>query len=94
MILLDRGHNNLLWRPDETDPVMHEYLVESGFQVQFNDGAYTRKMLDGVHVVLTGNAFPPGNNEDWSQSAFSAFSNGEIKLVQEWVSGGLTIGGC
>ncbi len=88
LILIDRGHNNWFWRPDETDPVMHEYLIESGFQVQSNDGAYTRKMLGGVQIVQTGNAFPPGDNEDWSQPAFSAFSKGEIKLLQEWVKEG------
>lgn len=88
LILVDRGHNNWFWRPDETDPVMHEYLIESGFQVQSNEGAFTRKMLGGVQIVQTGNAFPPGDNEDWSQPVSSAFSKGEIKLLQEWVREG------
>lgn len=88
LMLVDRGHNNWYWKPDETDPVMHEFLVESGFQVRSNKGAYTKKVLGGVKIVQTGNAFPPGDNEDWSQPASSAFSTGEINLLQEWVKEG------
>jgi len=87
-MLVDRGHNNLLWKADETDPVMHGFLVESGFQLRFNEGAYTRASLHGIQVVQTSNAFPLGDNEDWTQPATSAFSKDEIELLQEWVKTG------
>ncbi|MCH7807454.1 MAG: hypothetical protein IH995_10020 [Proteobacteria bacterium] len=88
VILLDQGHNNWGWDREKYDPVMVRFLTENGFQVRVNRGAFTMETLHGAQIVKIDNAFPPGDNENWSLPTPSAFTKGEIDILKEWVEGG------
>lgn len=88
VVLLDQGHNNWGWDKEKYNPEMVRFLTENGFQVRVNTGAFTLETIQGAQIVKIDNAFPPGDNENWSLPTPSAFTKGEIDILKEWVEGG------
>jgi hypothetical protein len=49
---------------------------------------FSRDTLKGLHILVIANALAERNVQDWSLPTPSAFSDEEVKAVQEWVKGG------
>jgi len=88
VILLDQGHNNWAWKPEIYAPVMEKFLRESGYDIRFNTGAFTKESLIGVDILEIDNVFPPGDNNNWSKVRKSAFTEDEISILYNWVNEG------
>lgn len=102
LVLLDVAHHNV-FAPEAGSPFFR-FLERSGYRTTELREPFTRDVLAGVDIVIIGgalsgrNALPrPFTQEQfdsaWSRPVPSAFTDGEIEVLHDWVSegGGLVL---
>ena len=87
MVLVDEGHTNFHTTDGRYYPFAR-LLRRDGYVVRCHGGPFTREALAGVRVLVIANALHPQNATSWQLPTPSAFTPGEIALVEAWVRGG------
>ena len=99
VVVLDVGHNNFDDR--RFPPILAETLVQDGYVVRQLSTRFNDASLAGVDIVISKNplpvrdgmrqrqgAFTTGTIRGWRLPTPSAFSEGEIEFLYNWVSSG------
>ena len=98
VVLLDLGHNNL--DDSEFPPVLAEWLTQDGYVLRQLSTRFDDASLADVDIVISKNPLPArdgmrqrpgpftGRIEGWRLPTPSAFSQGEIEFLYDWVLSG------
>lgn len=87
VIAIDGGHHNHHTRDGRFRPFA-ELLQGQRFRVQSIDTPFTTGGLAGVDVLVVANALHASNVDAWRLPTPSAFTEGEIAAVADWVGRG------
>lgn len=87
-ILVDAAHLNHDTADGSYTPFA-ELLRADGFVVAPNQAPFTRDSLASADILVIANAMHPQSELDWAPlPSLSAFSDDEIRVVEEWVADG------
>lgn len=98
VVLLDLGHNN--FDHSEFPPVLAEWLTQDGYVLRQLSTRFDDASLADVDIVISKNPLPArdgmrqrpgpftGRIEGWRLPTPSAFSQGEIEFLYDWVLSG------
>ncbi len=98
VVLLDLGHNN--FDGSEFPPVLAEWLTQDGYVLRQLSTRFDDASLADVDIVISKNPLPArdgmrqrpgpftGRIEGWRLPTPSAFSQGEIEFLYDWVLSG------
>jgi hypothetical protein len=87
LVLVDAAHNNF-HTADGRYGAFARLLERDGYVVGSNEQPFTRAVLSRGAVMVIANAIADENVGDWVLPTPSAFTDGEIDAVVDWVSRG------
>ncbi len=87
VVLLDEAHHNFHTTTGRFRPFT-DFLKKDGYVVRGNPNAFTPAVLREARILVIANALHAVNAEEWKLPTPSAFTDGEIKSVVDWVSEG------
>ncbi len=87
VVLIDQAHHNFHTLTGRFKPFA-QVLEKDGYQVKASASPFSREALAGGKILVIANALHATNQQQWSLPTPSAFTDGEISLLQEWVKGG------
>ena len=85
-VLFDEAHHNFHTADGRYKPFV-DLLTNDGYQIVRNRKAFTRQALDSFKVLVIANALGAEEMDD-EGSDQSAFTEGEIQAVYDWIKGG------
>lgn len=85
-VLFDEAHHNFHTADGRYKPFV-DLLMNDGYQVIRNRKSFTKQSLDSFKVLVIANALGAEEMDD-EGSDKSAFTEGEIQAVYDWVRGG------
>jgi hypothetical protein len=86
-LLLDEAHHNFHTTTGRFLPFCN-FLRRDGYRVQGSTVSFTKEALKDARVLVIANALNAVNTENWSLPTPSAFTDDEIRVVEEWVRNG------
>lgn len=86
-VMLDEAHFNFHTVEGRYKPFA-ELLRRDGYRVLPFRDKFSRDSLKGLQILVIANALAERNQQDWSLPNPSAFTDEEIKAVEQWVKGG------
>lgn len=87
IVALDAAHNNFHTAEGRYAPFA-EVLRNDGYQVRSLAVGITPSTLTPLKVLVISNALAKENTEEWRLPTPSAFTEGEVEVVREWVREG------
>ena len=87
VVMLDEAHFNFHTVEGRYKPFA-ELLRRDGYRVLPFRDKFSRDSLKGLQILVIANALAERNQQDWSLPNPSAFTDEEIKAVEQWVRGG------
>jgi hypothetical protein len=86
-VVIDEAHFNFHTAEGRYKPFA-ELLRRDGYKVLPLKEKFSRATLKGFQILVIANALAERNRQDWSLPTPSAFTDEEIKAVEEWVKAG------
>jgi hypothetical protein len=87
VVAIDAGHHNHHTAEGSYAPLA-ALLRAAGFTVESVSGTFDPASLQGVTVLIVANALHEQNMDNWALPTPSAFTDGEVAALVEWVNGG------
>jgi uncharacterized protein (DUF2249 family) len=87
VVMVDEAHHNFHTTDNRFKP-FSLLLRRDGYKVKGGKSQFSEQSLNGVGILVISNALNERNREDWSLPNPSAFTDDEIKAVEEWVKSG------
>jgi hypothetical protein len=87
VVMIDEAHLNVHTATGRYLPFA-ELLRRDGYVVQASKSPFTTASLKRGKILVIANALNERNQTDWSPPNPSAFTDGEIAAVRDWVKGG------
>jgi hypothetical protein len=87
VVFIDEGHNNFHTKNGRYK-AFSDLLERDGYQVKAFKGEFTREKLDRGKILVISNALNKKNIRNWYLPTPSAFTQGEIEKVKQWVQDG------
>jgi hypothetical protein len=87
VVLIDEGHNNFHTAGDRYLPFAR-LLSRDGYRVSGYSGEFEPVRLKNVRILVIANALNKINIENWFLPTPSAFTQGEIDILRQWVESG------
>ncbi len=87
VIMIDEGHNNFHTIDGRYKP-FSEFLKLDGYKMEPHKGIFTEKSLQDTRILVVSNALHKSNTRNWFKPVLSAFSEDEIRVVNNWVKQG------
>ena len=87
IVLVDGAHHNFHTTDNRFKP-FSLLLRRDGYQVKGGSSQFSESSLKDAGILVISNALNERNREDWSLPTPSAFTDDEIKAVEEWVKAG------
>ncbi|MGB3182380.1 MAG: hypothetical protein WBB45_13400 [Cyclobacteriaceae bacterium] len=84
MVYIDEGHNNFHTKDGRYSPFA-KLLERDGYLVEAHKGPFTHESLVQCDILVISNALNEKNVEEWHKPILPAFTDEEIKVLQEWV---------
>ena len=87
VILIDEAHNNFHTMTGRYKPFA-DLISKDGYVVKPNTKEFTLSALKDARILVISNPLNKRNIEDWSLPTPSAFTESEMRVVEEWVKNG------
>ncbi len=87
VVFIDEAHNNFHTMSERYKPFA-DVLEKDGYIVKPYQSSFSAADLDRGKILVISNALNERNTEDWVLPTPSAFTNGEIDQVADWVKNG------
>jgi hypothetical protein len=87
IVLIDEAHANF-HTVNGRFSAFANVLKKDGYVVNGSMGLFTEAELQKGKILVIANALHPSNSQQWSLPTPSAFSDEEIEVVHQWVTGG------
>ncbi len=87
IVLIDEAHFNFHTLKGKFSAFAH-VLEKDGYQVHASTEPFTQEQLDKGEILVIANALHPSNLKQWTSPNPSAFTDAEVKAVNDWVRGG------
>ncbi len=86
-ILIDAGHHNFHTADGRYQPFA-QLLRRDGYQIDSFRGQFKTNALEVCKILVISNALHERKVNDWTLPNYSAFTDDEIRIVDQWVQRG------
>lgn len=87
IIFIDEGHNNFHTKDGRYSPFV-KVLEKDGYKIEAYKGVFENKNLNEVKILVIANPLNEVNIDNWTLPNPSAFTEKEIKTIDNWVRQG------
>lgn len=87
VVFIDEGHHNFHTK-DGRYKAFATLLERDGYLVKPYQGSFSEDKLNKGRILVVSNALNEKNVENWFVPTYSAFSDAEIEIVEQWVKEG------
>lgn len=87
VIFIDEGHQNFHTKEGRYKPFAN-ILEQDGYRVRSYPDTFDLQKLNQCKILVVSNAIHVGNTQAWHVPVFSAFTQGEIRTIKQWVNEG------
>lgn len=87
VVLIDEGHFNFHTMDGRYAPFAR-LLQRDGYRVDSHKGVFTKKKFGDFKMLIISNALNEDNVDNWYKPIYSAFTQDEMDIIENWVREG------